>query len=102
MPGRIGSGCRVSPINCIGDSSIQMTGYSGSNGRLYTSRMCSMAATKSLFCSGGITHPFCFQGLISFFLEPVAPSHVIGHSHSPVQPCDRPASEGTSEKTHPE
>ena len=28
-----------------------------------------MCATKLLLLSGGITHPFFFQGLISFFLE---------------------------------
>jgi hypothetical protein len=49
---------------------MQMTGLSGLYGLLYTSKTRSMFATDSLLFSGGITHPFTFQGLSSFFLAP--------------------------------
>jgi hypothetical protein len=65
-PDEAGIGVLVSAISCFGDSSMHRTGYRGSNRRLYTSNTISIFATKLLFCSGGITQPFCFQGLISF------------------------------------
>jgi hypothetical protein len=34
LPGEAGTGGRTSPINCLGDSSMQTTGCKGSNGRL--------------------------------------------------------------------
>ena len=67
-PDEAGIGIFVSAISCFGDSSMHRTGYRGSNGRLYTSNTISIFATKLLFCSSGITQPFCFQGLISVFL----------------------------------
>jgi hypothetical protein len=58
-----------SSINCLGDSSIHTTGKSALYGLLYTSNTRSMFATNSLLCAGGMTQPFTFQGLSSFFLE---------------------------------
>ena len=67
-PGVAEIGALVSDISCFGDSSIHITGYLGSYGRLYTSSTISMLATKLPFSFGGITQPFRCQGLISFFL----------------------------------
>src|SRR5215212_9215960 len=55
-----------------------------------------MCATKSLFSSGGITQPFTFHGLISFFLTPCAPFHATPLPHRRVQPFYLPTSLRTS------
>ena len=44
----------------------------------------SMAATKSAFCSGGMTHPFFFQGLISFFFQN-SPDRLVGDAVDVVE-----------------
>ena len=71
-------------------SVIQTTRRSESYGRLYTSKTCSIAATNSIYSSGGTIHSIFFQGLISFF-ESTAPFHGIACLHSSIQPYDSPA-----------
>src|SRR4030042_1321262 len=56
-------------MSCLGDSSMQTTGYRESRMRLYTDNTISMCATKLPSSSGGITHPFRCHGLSSFFLK---------------------------------
>src|SRR5690606_11989032 len=46
----------------------------------------SMLATNSPLFSGGITQPFTFQGLSSFFLKHLAPSHGKYFRHNLARP----------------
>src|SRR5680860_325159 len=54
------------------------------------SSTCSILATNSLLCSGGITQPFTFQGLSSFFLEPRPLLHAICNQHISILPSYLP------------
>jgi hypothetical protein len=45
-----------------------------------------MFATNSLLCAGGMTQPFTFQGLSSFFLEHFWQLHVKYFLRSLIQP----------------
>src|SRR5580658_11270997 len=50
-----------------------------------------MFATNSLFCSGGITQPFTFQGLSSFFLTRCLLLHTICFPRNSIPPFYLPA-----------
>src|SRR5215210_6044333 len=82
--------------NCLGDSSMHTTGKCSSYGCWYTSSTCSIAATKALFCSGGITHSLVFQGLSSFFLVPPGRPHARGCLRTLIPPSCLPAAVVTS------
>jgi len=51
-----------------------------------------MAATKWLFCCGGITQPLTRQGLSSFFLKPFSQFHAKFHQHNLILSSDQPIS----------
>src|SRR5665213_2634474 len=59
-----------------------------------------MLATKLPFSNGGITQPFTFHGLISFFLVPGAPFHAIRFLHILIQPFCLPTSAKTNACIH--
>jgi hypothetical protein len=56
-----------SSISCLGDSSMQQREIQR-HMFFFASTTLSILAAKSLLFSEGITHPFTFQGLRSFFL----------------------------------
>src|SRR5680860_88155 len=54
-----------------------------------------MSATNPPLLFGGITQPFTFQGLSSFFLRPPPPRHGRCPAHIPARPSCRPTASGT-------
>src|SRR3954453_11980159 len=62
-----------------------------SYGLLYTSSTYSIFATNSLLFCGGITHPFTFQGLSSFFLRCFLQLHVRCFLRTVILPSYLPA-----------
>jgi hypothetical protein len=67
-PGLTGNGALVSPVNCLGHSSIQTNGRIPSRSRVYTSRISSVPAANSAFAFGGMHHFRLCPGLkASFF-----------------------------------
>jgi hypothetical protein len=66
-PGRTGSGCRTSPINCLPPSPTRTTGRESPAGRWYTAGTSSVAATNAAAAFGGITHCCLSHGFRSFF-----------------------------------
>src|SRR4030042_236309 len=58
-----------------------------------------MFATKLPFCSGGIIHPFCCQGLSSFFLKSGEPLRGRCCQYSQARPPYPPVTARTSEQS---
>jgi hypothetical protein len=59
---------RTWSINCLGYSSMQVTGWPASYGRQYTSSACSIRHAESASRSGAMHHRFFSFGLRSFLL----------------------------------